>query len=459
MIIGYACSRVPMQSLKLLVNFRLFAGKKAKSLNVANMKTENLNARNVKIVGMEVEKSKAINLNTVKKNVGVPKAEKTNTEKRKAKAEAEKQKAVSPNTEEVKVDEIKRTTLKAEKIEGEAQRVETPKLKTPKAKAKTPRAKNMKVEDKKEANLKDESIKSEKQKTESTEAKTTKGKRSKTPKANKSKVKSPKAKAETPKAEPIKTEASSEKTKLNESKTDKKFKEETQNIKDTIKINPYVRDADFDRISNPDSTEIILRKTIDTLDVEIRYKATEIKAYDTRTPQGCNAKYIKSIGNSNPRTKGLKLNLDDVLYSSIALYDNFYIAITMQTAVMSQKLITHKQFRTKVDFLLIVKDKKNSGLVADCSTEDTKLSIRRIVYRENIDEAIKELTSIQPLKEDLGPDMLSMDNIASKSLIEYLESFGLNKHLLSCIEINAIKKEQNCYGNWLQHLKKFINEI
>ncbi len=178
----------------------------------------------------------------------------------------------------------------------------------------------------------------------------------------------------------------------------------------------FLKETGFTLINSPETVEIKLIKNVGDKTVEIRYQAGEpIK--DEEEP-GTEEEKKQDKGQ-----EGDEEGKDNI--------------------------------KTATDFSVVIKNKDGSGLLFDCTSQDTELSIYHVAYNKNIDQLLKP----NPEKENpayIGPTFENLDEKVQQSFVEYLESLGISDKLLAFIECSSIDKEQKMYINWLNEVKEFV---
>jgi len=110
-----------------------------------------------------------------------------------------------------------------------------------------------------------------------------------------------------------------------------------------------------------------------------------------------------------------------------------------------------------VDFQVqIQKSKLKGGLFFECSSQNSEVSIVSLMYSQNLEELDRANIYFNN-KDYRGPDFSTLDDKLQASLIEYLQSFGVNDELGSFIESYSLDKEQRLYMGWLSSLKRFLS--
>jgi len=114
--------------------------------------------------------------------------------------------------------------------------------------------------------------------------------------------------------------------------------------------------------------------------------------------------------------------------------------------------------KSATDFTVVVKNKDGSGLLFDCTTQETELNIFRVAYHKSIDELTKLGNLDKTAQPYLGPDFFNLDEKVQQSFNEYLEALGITDKLLAYIECTSIDKEQRMYLKWMGDIKTFVEE-
>lgn len=174
----------------------------------------------------------------------------------------------------------------------------------------------------------------------------------------------------------------------------------------------FLKQTGFSLVESPDSVEIKLMKNAGDKVVEIRYQASE----------PVNEKDEEETEEENKEKKEGEDEKDNI--------------------------------KTVTDFTVLVKNKDGSGLIFDCTTQETDLNVYHVAYSKNVEEMLKSID--RDNKSYMGPSFENLDEKVQQSFVEYLESLGISDKLLAYIECSSIDKEQKMYMNWLNDIKEFI---
>ena len=106
--------------------------------------------------------------------------------------------------------------------------------------------------------------------------------------------------------------------------------------------------------------------------------------------------------------------------------------------------------------IILLKDKKGSGLAFDCESKNEKFYIKSVAYNDNIEEYLKKIL----IKEEPGFDLaycLNLTNDQKAGFGEYFENLGINNKLISFIKYHSTEKEEERYIDWLKDIENFTN--
>ena len=110
------------------------------------------------------------------------------------------------------------------------------------------------------------------------------------------------------------------------------------------------------------------------------------------------------------------------------------------------------------DFTVFIQDADvKGGLVVECTTMDTEISINNVMCVDDL-AAVKKMERFErSLGMYNGPDFSVLDERVQSSFTEYLENFGINEHLALFVECMSLDKDHRLYMRWLASVKDFIN--
>lgn len=115
-----------------------------------------------------------------------------------------------------------------------------------------------------------------------------------------------------------------------------------------------------------------------------------------------------------------------------------------------------EEVKLSINFSIIIKNKSGEGMLFECTTKNSKLSVKRSTYSKKIYDMLKKENIRNPLYQ--SPEYLNIDDKMERYFLEYLESIGISDKLIAYIECSALDKEQQLYIGWLSDLNQFIND-
>jgi hypothetical protein len=101
------------------------------------------------------------------------------------------------------------------------------------------------------------------------------------------------------------------------------------------------------------------------------------------------------------------------------------------------------------DFSVYVKMDGNTGLVIDCTTQDTEVAINNVMHTTELSKMMKISRWERSYAYYAGPDFSTLDERLQTGLNEYLQSLGVNEHCAAFVEVMSLDKDQRLYMNWL----------
>lgn len=110
------------------------------------------------------------------------------------------------------------------------------------------------------------------------------------------------------------------------------------------------------------------------------------------------------------------------------------------------------------DFSVFVEGKGESGLVFDCSTNDTEIVINNIQYGDDLEKITTQSRFERSYYNYAGPDFTSLDERLQTGLSEYLQAYGINEHLAAFVEVMSLDKDQRLYMQWLENMNDFVRD-
>ena len=112
------------------------------------------------------------------------------------------------------------------------------------------------------------------------------------------------------------------------------------------------------------------------------------------------------------------------------------------------------------DFTVFISKKGNEkvGLIFDCSSVETEISINNIQYTEDMEKLKKMNRFDRGFEMYAGPDFNSLDERLQTGITEYLQGYGVNEHLAAFVELQSLDKDQRLYMTWLKDVKDFLKD-
>ena len=108
------------------------------------------------------------------------------------------------------------------------------------------------------------------------------------------------------------------------------------------------------------------------------------------------------------------------------------------------------------DFSVFVRFNGETGLVFDCTTQDTEVAINNVMYTEELSKMMKISRWERSYAHYAGPDFATLDERLQTGLNEYLQALGVNEHCAAFVEVMSLDKDQRLYMNWLQQVEDFL---
>lgn len=110
-----------------------------------------------------------------------------------------------------------------------------------------------------------------------------------------------------------------------------------------------------------------------------------------------------------------------------------------------------------VDFQVsIQKPNHKSTMVIECSASQGEVNISGLMFTKDL-EKLDRSNIYMSAKEYRGPDFSTLDEKMQSSLVDYLDSLGIDDTLSQFIESYSLDKEQRLYMEWLGNLKNFLS--
>jgi len=240
------------------------------------------------------------------------------------------------------------------------------------------------------------------------------------------------------------------------------------------KLEPYLEFSRFKFEETQNLDQIKLKKTMGSISIEIYYKPVEPIISKQEIDEIFSSLYAKVLENTNKiNLTEAKFNLSKVLpfgkshenLTSTSKNSNNKDVINNSTKIEKINVIKPqivpqsnimKKLHVILNLFLVLRDKQNSGIIAECTSENSKLNIHTVYTTNNIDNLLMNLSMGKYKNNAEIPKLQDIDRITRQNIILWLRGFGLNEKLLSLLECNAVEKEQNLYLQWLKDVKKFL---
>ena len=108
------------------------------------------------------------------------------------------------------------------------------------------------------------------------------------------------------------------------------------------------------------------------------------------------------------------------------------------------------------DFSVYIKMKDETGLIFDCTTNETEVAINNVMHTTEFSKMTKLSRWERNYNHYAGPDFQSLDERVQTGFQEILQSFGINEHLASFVEVMSLDKDQRLYMAWLHNVESFL---
>lgn len=110
------------------------------------------------------------------------------------------------------------------------------------------------------------------------------------------------------------------------------------------------------------------------------------------------------------------------------------------------------------DFSVYIENpgKKDSGVIYDCTSNDTEISVNNIQFTSELEKMTKVSRFERGYYYYAGPDFSTLDERLQTGLVEYMQAHGINEHLAAFVEVMSLDKDQRLYMNWLEEVHEFI---
>eukprot|EP00344_Euplotes_crassus_P012153 CAMPEP_0197004820 /NCGR_PEP_ID=MMETSP1380-20130617/25823_1 /TAXON_ID=5936 /ORGANISM="Euplotes crassus, Strain CT5" /LENGTH=235 /DNA_ID=CAMNT_0042423747 /DNA_START=50 /DNA_END=757 /DNA_ORIENTATION=+ len=107
--------------------------------------------------------------------------------------------------------------------------------------------------------------------------------------------------------------------------------------------------------------------------------------------------------------------------------------------------------------VFIYRNGSEDGLVFDCTTAETEITITNIMHTNEISKMRDMHRYERSFNYYNGPEFSSLDERLQAGLSEFLQGHGINEHLAAFVEVMSIDKDNRLYINWLEDMKAFVN--
>ena len=182
----------------------------------------------------------------------------------------------------------------------------------------------------------------------------------------------------------------------------------------------------FQKIDDENSINVILKKQIGPLQIEILFRAKEPMLEPSNLPEiPENAGTIENVENRTVDNKDEK---------------------QPKTEDMDPD-----------DFQLLIKKENGEGIVLDCNCLDDQLTITSISYSNDIQKTLFPSSISKINMSYLGPDFSRCTDELKESFKEYIESLGITSRVANYIKKASREKEKRIYLKWLKDMKSFFD--
>eukprot|EP00825_Cyclidium_porcatum_P017102 TRINITY_DN1992_c0_g3_i3.p1 TRINITY_DN1992_c0_g3~~TRINITY_DN1992_c0_g3_i3.p1 ORF type:complete len:280 (-),score=62.64 TRINITY_DN1992_c0_g3_i3:250-1089(-) len=111
------------------------------------------------------------------------------------------------------------------------------------------------------------------------------------------------------------------------------------------------------------------------------------------------------------------------------------------------------------DFTVAIqKENQKNGIIYECSTYDSELTIHNINIVPAVEDYLKKSRYDKLSVDYNGPEYQTLDERLQTALLDHLKSFGVNEEVTAFIEHLSLDKEQRLYIKWLGDIKKYLDQ-
>ena len=111
-----------------------------------------------------------------------------------------------------------------------------------------------------------------------------------------------------------------------------------------------------------------------------------------------------------------------------------------------------------VEFSVVIRrDGSETGLLFDCASSETEISISNVAHSDQISKDVKTARFERNFCTYNGPDFNSLDERLQAGLSEFLQAHGIDEHLAAFVEVMSLDKDNRLYMQWLEDMQNFVN--
>ncbi len=219
-----------------------------------------------------------------------------------------------------------------------------------------------------------------------------------------------------PQSAVIKPKQHSEQTLARVLDTELRF--EQGKYKEFTEGNAFLKQEGFVLAQSSDSAIMMLRRVVGKVTVEIKYKKNELIR---------NTEEIKAMQEEEKKKGAKKITEEERL---------------------------QRMFHLLTNFIVVVKAKDGSGLIFGCTSHQTDLRVRSVIYSKDVEGVVKEMGKLT--NKYLGPSFEMLEAPLQEALVSYLQWLGLSRKLMAYIDCSAIDNSKRHYMRWMDDVKKYV---